>query len=736
MKKISPFLLLFVLSCSSPKIHIPGNYENKFVYAGQDEAAATEYSIKEAGKLAELYPDEEIVNDEIKITMRFEQNDRYDTLAFKKLGDQVKKKKKETDKNLESSKVNLARDLEKLLNGELKNLNLSAFSTTNSSEEELTENPLPDGEVFTNTKFEYEYTTIKDFVNEPFVVEYNSMTKPKNFSFKIDDKVADLEKEKEKNEGGGYFKTDSRYLIYNLNLPIRGTRVNARYFESCRDAKFNNLIYIPESHYTVKKVIKISKPEWLDFEIIEKNFEGLEFKKEEVEESTSSSDDDDDDSGSKSNKKKQKFIVYTFKNLPAYQRYRDGRGASYNLPMLYIHYKSVNTPKVKKNIFNSTDDLYKWYRQVTGTLQNDTAKFAEFTRNLVKDAKTDEEKIKKVFYWIQDNVRYIAFEDGIAGFRPDECSNVFSKKYGDCKGMANLSRNMLKVLGYDARMVWIGTRHLNFSYDIPGLNVDNHAICAVKLNEKLIFLDATETYCALGDYANRIQGRRCIVEDGEKYTIERIPEFGPEHNRTTVTENVTLNNGQLDVKGKKIFLGESKIDFLRDYNLLRIQNRDEALYNYLTNEKIFIEATNISSSDLNNRDIDAEVKYDLNVSNHMFSNNGKTFINLAWDRELAGFDFDTIRKVDFDFGLKMDLQSNIVLTLNSGQKVVQLPKAVNIDNAYYAFNLEIVQQGNTLVYKKSMVTKQDYIPVNMLKQFTADSKQLTNFYNTFIVLEN
>lgn len=736
MKKITPFILLSVISCSSPKIHIPGYYENKFIYSGQDEAAATKYSIREAGKLAELYPDEDIVNDEIKITMRFEQNDKYDTLAFKKIGEQAKKKKKEDDKsNSAKDAEQLAKDLEKLLNtGDFKNISVKLNNAAKSkSDEVLTENPLPDGEVFTNTKFEYEYTTIKDFVNEPFVVEYNSMTKPKNFSFKIDDKTAELEKEKEKNEGD-YFKTDSRYLVYNMSLPIRGTRVNARYFESCRDAKFNNIIFIPELHHTVKKVIKISKPDWLDFEIIEKNFEGLEFKKEEIEES--GSNDDDDDNSSRSSKKKQKFIVYTFKNLKAYQRYRDGRGASYNIPMLHIHYKSIHTPKVNKDIFNTTDDLYKWYRQVTGILQNDTAKFGDFTRNLVKDAKTDEEKIKRVFYWIQDNVRYIAFEDGIAGFRPDECSNVFAKKYGDCKGMANLCRNMLKVLGFDARMVWIGTRHLNFSYDIPGLNVDNHAICAVKLNGQFVFLDATETYCSYGDYANRIQGRRCIVEDGDKYTIERIPEFGPEHNESMVNEGITMKNGRLEVKGSKTFKGESKIVFLREYNLLRLQSRDLVLYTYLTNGKIFIDASDISSSDLSNRDIDAKINYTLDIANHMFVNKGKTYINLAWDREFDDFDFDTTRKVDFDFGSKANIQSKLVLNIETGKKVVLLPKPVKVDNPYYSFNLEIVQEGNALVYKKSMITKTDYLPVSMLRQMNKDSELVKEFYNTYIVLEN
>jgi hypothetical protein len=30
------------------------------------------------------------------------------------------------------------------------------------------------------------------------------------------------------------------------------------------------------------------------------------------------------------------------------------------------------------------------------------------------------DKVKAIFYWVQNNIRYIAFEDGIAGFLPDK----------------------------------------------------------------------------------------------------------------------------------------------------------------------------------------------------------------------------------------------------------------------------------------------------------------------------
>ena len=96
--------------------------------------------------------------------------------------------------------------------------------------------------------------------------------------------------------------------------------------------------------------------------------------------------------------------------------------------------------------------MYGWYRSLVNSMDNQTADIESTVAELLNNIDDDEEKIKALYYWVQDNIRYIAFEDGIAGFKPDECQNVFNKKFGDCKGMANLLKEMLIVAGFDARL--------------------------------------------------------------------------------------------------------------------------------------------------------------------------------------------------------------------------------------------------------------------------------------------
>jgi transglutaminase-like putative cysteine protease len=86
---------------------------------------------------------------------------------------------------------------------------------------------------------------------------------------------------------------------------------------------------------------------------------------------------------------------------------------------------------------------------------DDKTELSQKANELTTGTTDDIQKIKKIFNWVQHNIRYIAFEDGIAGFKPAKANDVLHKKYGDCKGMANLTRGLLQSLGYDARLCWI-----------------------------------------------------------------------------------------------------------------------------------------------------------------------------------------------------------------------------------------------------------------------------------------
>ena len=101
--------------------------------------------------------------------------------------------------------------------------------------------------------------------------------------------------------------------------------------------------------------------------------------------------------------------------------------------------------------FSDANALYSWSKEMANvdcTIPN----LKELLQEINAHSKTDEDRISNTYQWIQDHIRYVAFEAGIAGHRPDTPKEVLRKRYGDCKGMALLLKTLLKAQGFDARL--------------------------------------------------------------------------------------------------------------------------------------------------------------------------------------------------------------------------------------------------------------------------------------------
>ncbi|HEY0611719.1 MAG TPA: transglutaminase domain-containing protein, partial [Chitinophaga sp.] len=303
------------------------------------------------------------------------------------------------------------------------------------------------------------------------------------------------------------FYSDARVCYFSLPLEKKGEESAVELEKTMLDPRYFTSIYFDEAFTVQQKEIKLVVPRWMKVELKEMNFAGAGIQKQ-----TEYNEKADAD-----------IYTYRVSSLKARISEPQAPGPSYLYPHLLILCKSADSKKGKQQYFNNVDDLYAWYRSLVQKVGNDPAAIKTKALEISKGAATDLDKIKMVYNWVQDNIRYIAFEDGIAGFKPEKAQDVLQRKYGDCKGMANLTSELLKALGFDARLCWIGTNHIAYDYTTPSMAVDNHMICAVNFGGKRYFLDATETYIGFDQYAERIQSRQVLIENGPAFILDRIP---------------------------------------------------------------------------------------------------------------------------------------------------------------------------------------------------------------------
>jgi len=490
--------------------------------------------------------------------------------------------------------------------------------------------------------------------------------------------------------------------------------------ETIIDPRYFTSTYFTEEFQVTSKEIIFVIPRWMKVELKEYNFAGFSIQKSSVYDSKQDAD----------------VITYEAQMIPAMKSEGNSPGPTYIYPHLMILCKSAIVNQHTFTYFPSVDDQYKWYHELVKSIKNNNEVIAAKAREITAGLTNDNDKIRAIYYYVQDNIRYVAFENGIAGFKPESADEVLRKKYGDCKGMANLTKSLLTALGYDARLCWLGTDHIAYDHQTPSMAVDNHMICALNYKGKITYLDATESYIGINEYAQRIQGRQVLMENGDNYTLARIPIAPATQNYDYETSKLSIKDNSLTGSVDHLWKGEDKEVVLSGLNNIKKERADEAMLTYLSNDNTDYKITDLKLSSTENRDRDLTANYSLNFKNAVSVFSKAFYVDLDLKKEFQKASIKTDeRKHDYWFGHKENLCKETELALPANYKISGLPADLNIVNDDYEFHIKYTALPGKLSYKKTILIKNTHLPVAKFAAWNRDIEQLGKAYNETIVLK-
>lgn len=582
----------------------------------------------------------------------------------------------------------------------------------------LNSNPKPgEGNVKANVINELVLVPIKDFIkyndglfyNEQITIDNVKVVNPKGKEVTIQ-KLCGPYKDNE------IFHSDSRVCSISFPLEEKGKSFTFRYEDNYRDVKYLTSFYFQHYIPVAERVIEFNVPSWLELDLREFNFKNSNIDKKSVKDGDITR------------------ITYSIRNVPAFQEEPSSPNHALSSPHVICVSKAYTQNGARTVLFESVKDLYGWYSTVCSDIGNNPNDLKERVAALTANKKTDMEKIESIFYWVQDNIRYIAFENGIMGFKPDAAQNVLRNKYGDCKGKANLLKEMLKLAGYDARLTWIGTSDLPYDYSLPSLAVDNHMICTVILNGKKYFLDGTESFIALNDYAQRIQGKQVLIEDGKNYILDRIPDFPAERNKIKKTTHINLDNDVIKGTSTTEFNGESKIMLQAVYSSVRNEDKTEALDDVLKSGDGNVVITKVQSPDFKERQKPITVNYEFKANNEVKKAGNEIYVVMDWDKEFSGLEFDKDRKNDYEFNYKYNYSVQTELAVPDGYKVDYMPAAFKKAAPGFSFEGSYANKGKSIIYTKTIVVNKPVLLTSDFDSWNGFVKAINNFYNDQVVL--
>lgn len=151
------------------------------------------------------------------------------------------------------------------------------------------------------------------------------------------------------------------------------------------------------------------------------------------------------------------------------------------------------------------------------------------------------EKLKRIHNFVVKSTRYVALEFGIHGHKPYPVSQVFERRFGDCKDKASLLKAMLGEAGIAAQFVLIRTRRNgDVSMELPNAYLFDHAIVYVPMFD--MFLDATAEFSGTRELPAPDQGANAlIIDDDASYRLVKTP-------MTKSSDNAAVHHFTFDLR--------------------------------------------------------------------------------------------------------------------------------------------------------------------------------------------
>ncbi|MGJ8745546.1 transglutaminase-like domain-containing protein [Polaribacter sp.] len=530
-----------------------------------------------------------------------------------------------------------------------------------------------------------------------------------------------VEKFTEKDEINQSFYDDSKLLNYVYPNLKKGSKSKLKYSQKIKNPRFLTPFYFGD--YFPVKTNKVT--------IVADKEVNLEFRNFNI----------TDDAIKFTKKEKRSKIIYTWElnNQPEYDYEPSTPSYKTILPHIVPIITSYKVKNEKVKLLGEISDLYNWYYSLVENVNTEAPnqELVTLVHEITADKNTDLEKVKAIYYWTQQNIKYIAFEYALGGFIPRESNEVFRKKYGDCKDNSSILYRMLEIAGVKGNLTWIGTRSIPYTYqEVPTPVVDNHMILSYENQGKTYYLDATGRYIKFGIPTSFIQGKEALVGYGKEFKIKKVPIIDAKQNAIIDTTYIKIENGSVIGTSKTSITGYPKIDFFNDLENENTPTKLKQFYNSMFekgNNKFLVS----SFKEINKYDYDNDfiVDYNFEINNYSKNLGDEIYINLNLNNDVSFYKTDKKREYAIEFDYKRYFSYTTTLEVPKGYTIDYLPEALNVSNELLTCAITYKVQGNKVIYNQTI--EFNFLTLNLKEQKIVNEKikKIVRSYKEIVVLK-
>ncbi len=197
----------------------------------------------------------------------------------------------------------------------------------------------------------------------------------------------------------------------------------------------------------------------------------------------------------------------------------------------------------RSGAFDNWEEFGKWkYDNLLAGKQNLDERAKSKVLDLIRDCKTDKEKAKRLYKYLQEKTRYVSIQIGIGGLEPFPASDVEKYGYGDCKALVNYMQNLLTFADIPSYycVVEAGNKKESLKFDFANVQDGNHIILCIPFENDTTWLECTSQempFGFLGDFTDDRLVLACTSTGGK---VLRTPTYSEQDNKQLRTAKLKL----------------------------------------------------------------------------------------------------------------------------------------------------------------------------------------------------
>ncbi|MEO8146969.1 MAG: DUF3857 domain-containing protein [Bacteroidia bacterium] len=518
----------------------------------------------------------------------------------------------------------------------------------------------------------------------------------------------------------GVFYDDLKQIYFDYPSLKQGAVASYSYHEQYKDPHFIAPFFLAAYSPSSKMEYSVTFPKNVSLKYLLKgDTAGIEFSKKEMKNS----------------------ITYTWQanNRPAYDDEDEEDNWRLHAPhvILYVDKYTVNDKTIP--VLSDVKQLYTWYYAHISQLVTANSDAIQLLADSLTRGITDEkQKIKSIYYWVQDHTKYIAFEYGLGGFIPRDAELVYARRYGDCKDKSSLLYALFKSAGIPAYFTWIGTRSIPYSYhELPTPVVDNHMIISLRYHDQWCFLDGTASGLAFGYPSSFIQCKEALIAiNADSFVIAKVPVIEKEKNFKTDSLDITFDGTTIKGTGHSSYGGFFNYMISNAFSDVSEKDKQEGMAQSFEfgNNKCKIDS--ITWKGVNDYSDTAIFNYNVTIPVYTKQIDNKMYVNMHLKKSLQGELIETSKtKKEKQYDYKYILRQITVLTIPSGYNLFKVPENSEYKSGFFGYNIVYHTAGNKVWMEKTISFDTLVKETNQFDDWNKMINKLNDAYSQVVVLQ-